>query len=80
MTRRHHRPMPPKEIPWTRCAHTGKMRFKSRKDAKRFAAMKSLTGLSAYQCTVCQGWHNGHLPKMVRDGDAVRWDMRPRVD
>lgn len=72
------KPVAPK---WTICQHTGKRRYESRKEARRAAAMNSsVRGLSPYECTICKGWHLGHLPRMVRDGDAVRWDMQPRTD
>ena len=62
------------------CPHTGKMRFSSRKAARRFARKEGLNDLNAYLCTICNDYHLGHLPKMVRDGDAVRWDMQPRSE
>ena len=67
-------------IQWTTCEHTGKRRYESRKAARRAAASAGMHDLSAYECSACGGFHNGHLPKMVRDGDAVRWDMQPRVE
>lgn len=69
-----------RRIEWTTCEHTGKRRYNSRKDARRAAAAAGNRGLDAYPCTACGGFHNGHLPKMVRDGDAVRWDMQPRIE
>ena len=69
-----------RQIPWRTCEHTGKRRYETRKDARRAAAAADIHGLSAYECSSCGGFHNGHLPKMVRDGDAVRWDMQPRVE
>lgn len=78
--RAHRRDVPAGEVPWTTCQHTGKRRYTSRKKAKQAAAVAQQRDLTAYECSSCEGWHLGHLPKMVRDGDAVRWDMQPRVD
>lgn len=52
------------------CSHTGKMRFDTRADAKRFARRQGLADLSSYQCTMRGDWHNGHLPKMIKNGDV----------
>ncbi len=62
------------------CEHTGKVRHVSRKAANRYARRNNTHGVDAYLCTACGEWHLGHLPKMVRDGDAVRWSLQPRID
>lgn len=62
---------------WTTCEATGKRRYASRKAAKRAAASAELKGTNAYVCSSCEGFHNGHAPKLVRDGDLARWELQP---
>lgn len=76
--RRYNSEPPVRNVHLPTCEHTGKLQHASRKAARRFAAANELGGLNAYECTACDFWHLGHLPAMIRDGDAVRWDIQPR--
>ena len=58
-----------------RCA-CGKVRYRSRADARRFARKRNMRGLNAYQCG--ETWHLGHAPRAVKRGDMSRSDIRPR--
>lgn len=79
--RRHYAPEADSTKPeWTRCEGTGKRRYESKRDARIAARQQELKGVDQYLCTRCNGYHNGHLPKLVKDGDVVRWDLQPRVD
>lgn len=42
------------------CSQTGKLRFVSRRLAKRNARKQSMRGVTAYRCHSCKGWHVGH--------------------
>lgn len=42
-----------------RCCH-GKVRFDTRKHARRVAKRMGKPGLNAYRCTHCGWWHIGH--------------------
>lgn len=78
--RRYSKEPPVRSVFLPTCEHTGKRMHESRKAARKYAATHVLDGLNAYRCTACDAWHLGHLPAMVRDGDAVRWDLQPRRD
>lgn len=55
----------------SRCPTCGKLRYPSRKDARRAASRIPRDGrLAAYECD--GWWHLGHLPTVVRRGDLER--------
>ncbi len=59
---------------------TGKRAFQSRRDAKKARRLtKRGDGLSTYKCTLCPGWHNGHLAHDVKRGNIARAEMRPKL-
>jgi len=65
---------------WTTCDHCGKRSFRSRKLAKQFGrtAHPGDTNLSAYQCRRGgTGYHYGHLPEEVVQGEKGREDLEP---
>ena len=58
------------------CPDCGKKRWQSKADAKAMA--KRTPGgheLSAYRCG--NYWHLGHIPTVVKHGDATRADIYP---
>lgn len=58
------------------CEHDGKVRFLSRKDARRIAKRLG-HHLNAYRCDGY--WHNGTLPHAIKAGTATRDDLRRRA-
>lgn len=42
------------------CAQTGKVRYLTRKAARKHASRVQSVGLNAYRCGSCGLWHNGH--------------------
>jgi hypothetical protein len=54
---------------------SGKVQFATRKQAKKGARFRSLSGLAAYKCGECEFWHLGHVPARVRNGgvDKDAW-------
>lgn len=55
----------------TNCV-TGKRGYSSRKLAKEAAAMLRGEKMSPYDCTQCNYWHVGHLPRAVIRGEQSR--------
>lgn len=66
---------------WTTCPRTQKRRYDSRAAAKK-AGKKARHGheMSPYLCSLCDGWHLGHMPRAVKLGDYRRWDLQPRKE
>jgi hypothetical protein len=62
------------------CAATGKKSYLSRRDAKKVAKRVYPGGehMSSYRCSECGFWHNGRMPKLVRDGRVDRSLLSPR--
>jgi hypothetical protein len=61
------------------CQHCGKQTYLSRKEAKRVAkTVHPGEDLNAYRCPHGEGWHIGHLPKAVVNGDFSRAILRPK--
>jgi hypothetical protein len=54
---------------------SGKVQFASRKQARKGARFRSLSGLSVFKCDRCEFFHLGHLPQRVRNGeiDKAAW-------
>lgn len=58
-----------------RCPDCGKLRYLTRKGAKKAARMMGAVSMSPYRCG--DFWHNGHLPGAVKTGRLTRDDLGP---
>lgn len=61
-----------------RCSVCGKVRFRSKSEAKRYIRrMKGRDGrMQAYRCG--DFWHIGHPPRALVAGDISRDEIKPR--
>lgn len=55
------------------CPRCGKRSWPTKRDAKRIRARRPGRRLNVYRCG--DSWHLGHLPDVVRHGDAGRDDI-----
>lgn len=59
-----------------KCPDCGKVRYRSRADAKKAARTRNLPGMSPYECSDGY-WHLGHLPPVVKRGVVGRESLVP---
>jgi hypothetical protein len=58
-----------------RCPTCGKVRYLTRRGARKVARRRSMRTVSAYRCG--DFWHLGHLPDRVRTGQDSRDQLTP---